>query len=90
MAKALTFRQVARNYQRQADAHDKLAKLQHQAALDMPQNNQATQAQLTAALAAYDMALRSFFTANSMQEQSAAYTLLADTAFAEGDLSEAP
>lgn len=92
MAKALTFRQVARNYQRQADAHDKLAKMQQQAALDLPQNNQATQVQLMAALAAYDLALRSYFTAESMQAQSAAYTALADAAWdnGAGDPAEAP
>ena len=92
MAKALTYRQVARNYQKQSDAHDRLAKLQNQAALDLPQNNQATQAQLTAALAAYDQALRSYFTADAMKVQADAYTALADAAWdnGNGDDAEAP
>lgn len=90
MAKALKLRQVAKNYQKQADAFSKLAKLQNQAALDMPQDNTATVVQLVAAQSAFDQALRSYFTAESMQTNADAYTKLADDAFAAGDLTEAP
>jgi hypothetical protein len=90
MAKALKLRQVAKNYQKQADAFSRLAKLQNQAALDMPQSNTATAVELTAAQAQYDLALRSYFTADSMQVQADAYTALADAAFAAGDTAEAP
>lgn len=80
MAKALTLRQVAKNYQKQADAFSRLAKLQNQAALDLPQSGTATAEQLIAAQSAYDQALRSYFTADSMQTNADAYTQLADAA----------
>lgn len=92
MAHALTFRNLAKNFQRQSDALGKRAKLEDQASKDLPQNNAATAAQLTAAVAAADLAVRSFNMAEGAQGQADAYTALADTAWNNGlgDPSEAP
>jgi hypothetical protein len=80
MARALTFRQLARNFQKQADIFTRLAKLQNQAALDLPQNNLATEEQLKVALAAYDLALRSFYSSEGAQAQADTMTAEADAA----------
>jgi hypothetical protein len=78
MAKALTYRQVATNFTKQAEAFGRLAKLQNDAARAMPQGGAATAEQLMAALAEYDKAIRSYYTADSMETQAAEYNRLAD------------
>jgi hypothetical protein len=58
MAKALTLRQLAKNYQKQSDNFNRLAKLQNQLASDMPQTNQSAAPELLAANAAWDLAVK--------------------------------
>jgi len=77
---ALTFRQVAEIYTRQAAAYDKLAKARRQIARDLPQGAGATETELQAATAAYDHALRFFHSAESATEQAATYNQKADEA----------
>lgn len=84
MAKALTFRQLAKIFQNQADIYSRLAKTQMQAANALPQNSQATDVQLQAALVAYDQCVRSFYTSDSMQASADGYTQQAN------DAGEAP
>jgi hypothetical protein len=90
MAHALTFRNLAKNFQRQADALGRLAKIQDTASKALPQGGTATATELNAAIAAADLATRSFFIAEGIQASADAYTAKADEAFANGDLSEAP
>jgi hypothetical protein len=80
MARSLSLRDVAKNYEKQSTAFDRLAKAQNDAARAMPQGAAASPEELKAALAAYDLALRSYFTADSMEKQAAAYNQLADEA----------
>lgn len=78
MAKALTLRQMAKNFEAQAAAFSRLAKLQNQAARDMPQSGTASADELTAAIAMYDRATRSYYTAEGQEAQAAAYHAQAD------------
>jgi hypothetical protein len=77
---ALTLRQVAEIYTRQAAAYDKLAKERRRIARDLPQGVGATEAELQAATAAFDHALRYFHSAESATEQATHYTQLANDA----------
>ena len=92
MARSLAYRDVAKNYTKQATALDREAVLLNNAAKQMEQSNQASIEQLKLALAAYDAALRCYFQAGSMEEQAAQYNLLADAAWdnGNGDPREAP
>lgn len=90
MPHALTFRNLAKNFQRQADALGRLAKIQDQASKALPQSNTATATELNTAIAAADLAVRSYNMAEGIQASADAYTLKADEAFAAGDASEAP
>jgi hypothetical protein len=80
MAHALTFRNMAKNFQRQSDAYGRLAKIQDQASKDIPQNNAATEEQLKAAIAMADLATRSFFIAEGLNAQAEQYNQLATDA----------
>lgn len=80
MAKALTFRQMARNFEFQSVAFGRLAKLQYQAARDMPQSGTATADELKAAIKMYDNAVTSFYTADGADAQALAYHAQADAA----------
>lgn len=80
MAKALTLRQLAKIFQKQADIYSKLAKSQMDAANALPSGAQATDVQLNAALVAYDLCVRSFYTSDGMQGQADAYTQQANDA----------
>jgi len=71
---------MATNFTRQAAAYDRLAKKQNDVARDMLQDNTATADQLQAAIVMYDMAVRSYYTADSMEQQAAAYSQKADDA----------
>lgn len=74
------FRKLAKNFDRQAKALTKLAKLQDDAAALLPQSNTATEAELRAAINASDMAVRSFNAADSASDQSDQYNAAADSA----------
>lgn len=80
MAKALTFRQMARNFEFQSVAYGRLAKIQYQAARDMPQSNTATADELVEAIKMYDRAVTSFYTADGADAQAIAYHAQADAA----------
>lgn len=80
MAKALTLRQLAKIFQKQADIYSKLAKTQMTTANALPQDNAATDLQLQAALAAYDSCVRSFYTSDGMQQQADQFTQAANDA----------
>lgn len=80
MAQALTLRQVADIFTRQAAAFDKQAKLLRQVARDLPQSGSASEAELRAAIAAYDAAMKAYYSADSATGQAANYTALADAA----------
>jgi hypothetical protein len=80
MAKALTLRQVADIFTRQAAAYDKQAKLLRVSARDLPQSNLASEAELRAAIAAYDATMKAYYSADSATEQAATYTAMADAA----------
>lgn len=80
MARALAFRDMAKNFQRQSEAYGRLAKRQDQAAKAMPQGNLATDAELFAAIAAADLAVRSFNIAEGLNASADAYTQLANEA----------
>lgn len=80
VAKALTYRQLASIYQKQADIYTKLAKSQLVIAKALPQDNSATDDQLKAAIDAYDKCIRQNNTADSMQAQADNNTQLADAA----------
>ena len=80
MARALTFRDQAKNYQRQADALNRLAKSYDQAAKAMPHGSQATTAELIAAVAADDLAIRTLFQSDGAQAQADAANAAADLA----------
>lgn len=58
MAKALTFRQLAKNYAQQAANYNRLARKQNQDASGLPQTNQSSSAELLAANAAWDQAVK--------------------------------
>ena len=77
---ALTFRQVADIYTRQAACYDKLAKERRRIARDLPQGPGASEAELHAATLAYDHALRFFHSAESATEQAVTYNAKADGA----------
>jgi hypothetical protein len=83
MAKALTLRDMAKNFQRQADTANALAKAQDKAAKQLPRT-QTSIPELTAALSADDQAIRYEFMAESFQAQADEYTRLAN------DAGEAP
>lgn len=58
MAKALTSRQLAKNYAQQAVNYNRMAKAQNQAANALPQTNGSTIGELTTANAAWDLAVK--------------------------------
>jgi hypothetical protein len=74
------FRKLAKNFDRQAKALAKLGKLQDDAAALLPQSATASAAELQAAIAADDMAQRSFFQSDAASDQADAYNVLADGA----------
>ena len=77
---ALTLRQVADIYTKQAAAYDKLAKTLRAVARDLPQGAGATTVELQAATRAYDVSLQNFHSAESATAQAAEYSALADAA----------
>lgn len=80
MARALLYRDMAKNFQRQSDAYGRLAKRQDQASKGIQQNNAATDEQLFAAIAAADLAVRSYNIAEGLNASADAYSALADAA----------
>ena len=85
MAKALTFRQLAKNFQKQADLYSRLAKLQNQQASAASQtlpadSDPGAPAALQAVIGMFDLAVRSFYTSDGQQQQADAANAAADAA----------
>jgi hypothetical protein len=80
MARSLTYRQIARNFTNQAETYDRLAKKQNDEARAMERGAAASSEQLKAAIAMFDQAIRSYYTADSMEAQAEAYNVKADEA----------
>lgn len=80
MAKALTFRQLAKNYAQQATNYNRMAKAQQTAANAMPQTNQSDIPTLQAANAAWDLAVRYNGLSDAYEAQAAEANTQADAA----------
>lgn len=80
MAKAFTYRQLARIYARMADLQERAAKLQSRAAFDYVQPETPTPASYAAELAEHDKSLRLHSSAASNEELAVENDRLADEA----------
>jgi hypothetical protein len=80
MAKALTFRKLAKLAQKESDNYNRLASLQYDVANAMPQTNQSPAADLIAANAAWDQALKYNNMSDAYQTQADNYTQAANDA----------
>lgn len=80
MAKALTFRQLAKNYAQQAKNYNRMADLQQKAATAMAQTNQSDIPTLQAANAAWDLAVRYNGLSDAYEGQAAQANADADAA----------
>lgn len=80
MAKALTFRQLAKNYAQQAVNYNRMAKAQNIAANAMTQTNASPISELQAANAAWDLAIKYNNLSNAYEASAADANAEADAA----------